>query len=151
MKKFIVIILFALGLQAIPVAQTLILHTYLDGDYNSKVYEKKFYLVRSSEEWKKIKEASVVRSAEVLQTLATFDFSSKALLLYFAGDQCNGVEVSGITEDKNGIAIKINHLSYNPKCHDAALLVTPWMLISFKAKPGEKITLTDDVRIVNCD
>ena len=151
MKRQLLFAFLALFSVLSSTAQRALPHDVLGGGKNSEVYEQKYYIIRSAAEWKSIKEASVLNDPEIQKTLKIFDFTKKALLLYFAGDACNGMELSGLKRELFRITIRISRLSYEGNCRDAKLLVTPWMLISFDASPDVSISLTDDVKVVHCD
>jgi hypothetical protein len=151
MKKIIPIILLTLGLYLNVASQTKVRYTFMDGNKNSEIYDGKYFIIRSVEEWKSIKERSVVKDTNILKTISAIDFTNQALILYFAGSQCNGAEVSDVAEENGMISINMNRLSYDRGCHDAALLVTPWLLIRFAAKKGDTVTVNENVKLVNCD
>lgn len=151
MKKLLLIVLLASGLVLPCSAQVRVNCSMLDGDNNSNIYDSKFFVIKSAAQWKSLSENKVVSNPQTLQTIAAFDFGKQWLLLYFAGDQCNGAEPAGVTRTDDEIIIHINHLSFMPKCHDAALLVSPWLLIAFDAKKDMKVIIDNQVKIVECD
>lgn len=150
MKTQLAIFLFPFLFVLSTAAQTPITYVYLDRENNSNVFDKKYYIIRSLDEWNKIKERTVVRNKETLKAIEEIDFSKQALLLYFAGDQCNDVELGSLDRTLFEIAIHIQHLSYDSNCPNAKLLVTPWLLIRFNAKPDINITLTENIKLVHC-
>lgn len=145
------IVLFFVLIFTSSFSQQKIGFSYLDSGKNSNIYQQKYYLIKSIGDWNNVKEKNIISSKEIIEAVLKNDYNENILLFYFAGDQCNGVEMNNVICQKNEIVINVNHISLMPECHNAALLVTPWMLISFKAKKNDKIIVDDNVKIIRCD
>lgn len=151
MKKLLLILLLASCLLRPASAQVNVNCSMLDGSNNSNIYNSKYFIIKSAAQWKSLPENKVVSNPRTLQTIAAFDFSKQWLLLWFAGDQCNGTQLSGASLQGDVITLQIFNLQYDVNCHGAKLLVSPWMLIAFDAQPDNKVVIHDDPKDVNCD
>ncbi len=79
------------------------------------------------------------------------DFKEKLIIGCFAGTQTNGLEADSLWINKGELVIRLIRLSLQPKCHEAKLLVTPFVFIETDRSGWNVLKEQERVRIIECE
>lgn len=118
---------------------------------NSNVFDKKNIVISSAAEfqsaWKKLSQTDFAMAA----TAPEVDFKIKKIIICYAGDQTNGLQIDSTTASNSVLTIHERNISLGSRCYEAALLVTPFEIIEVSAQGWKTVQEESRVKIEDCE
>ncbi len=78
------------------------------------------------------------------------NFKAKVVIACYAGSQTNGLEVDSLRNEKGKLCIVLTRISFEKNCHNAKLLVTPFVIIETDRVGWNVVKEEERIRIVDC-
>ncbi|HXC06305.1 MAG TPA: hypothetical protein VNZ86_16220 [Bacteroidia bacterium] len=79
------------------------------------------------------------------------DFRKQMLVACYAGSQCNGLRADSVWIGEGILHIRLLRLSIKAGCHNAALLVTPWVWLKVNRVGWNVLKEQEKLEIRECD
>jgi hypothetical protein len=104
---------------------------------NTKAYEKAWQQLRKTD----------MRLPEIPPKI---DFKKKTVIAFYAGSQTNGLEADSLWISKNELMVRLTRLEMEPTCHEAKLLVTPYVWIETDRVGWLVLKTAERIRTMDC-
>jgi hypothetical protein len=80
----------------------------------------------------------------------TINFKKEFIVAYFAGSQTNGARFDNSKLNGDMLSININRISLGANCHNAKLLVTPFLLIVIEKQYLNSYKIEEKTEYIKC-
>jgi hypothetical protein len=118
---------------------------------NSGMHEEKTVTIGTQNEfisaWKKLAGPEAPRD----ETPSIVDLQKYAIIVHYAGDQTNGVELDSAYVIGDELILSVSRVSLGPKCKGSRLLVTPFIMLQVEKGSWKTCRVKTHVVSQNCD
>jgi hypothetical protein len=118
---------------------------------NSGCMEKKAVILHDEKEFVRAWMALRKTDFSLAEKPPKVNFREKLIIACFAGTQTNGLEADSLFVTKGCLTVCMSRLSIPAHCHNAALLVTPFVFIETDRVGWNVMKEQDRVRIRDCN